>query len=378
MIKEDIKAILDKIGTTELTVEEQAKVDLWIFQLHQRDESMLTEEAIKSASSHIWRRLDIPDVSLAPKSPVHLWYRWAMVAALFMAVVATSLFILYQQADTPTALADIDQISPGKDGATLTLADGKKVRLSDAMNGPIADEAGVSITKSADGQLIYALKSDSADANKENTLSTSNGETYQVRLPDGTRVWLNAGSSLTYTSKLVQAGQRRVKLVGEAYFEVAKDRSKPFIVSTGTQEVEVLGTSFNVNAYKDEPVTSTTLVEGSIKIKTDKGAHLVRPGEQAINTGKDIRIVRTDTENITDWKDGDFYLNHVDFKVAMRKIGRWYDVDIIYDGSVPEGLESGGWISRDKPLSQVLKSIESSGMVRFKIHGRSIHVARGR
>src|SRR5690606_11389011 len=130
-------------------------------------------------------------------------------------------------------------VAPGAQGATLTLADGKKVRLSDALSGTIAEEAGVSITKSADGQLIYALKGNGADANKENTLSTSNGETYQVRLPDGTQVWLNAGSSLTYAPKLVQAGQRRVKLVGEAYFEVAKDRTKPFIVRTGTQQVEV-------------------------------------------------------------------------------------------------------------------------------------------
>ncbi|MFD2556691.1 FecR family protein [Sphingobacterium tabacisoli] len=375
MIKEDIKVILDKIGTTELTVEEQAMVDLWLFQLHQRDDSMLSEEAIKSASSQIWTRLDIPDTSPVSKKPFRLWHRWAMVAAIFIAVVASSVFILYRQGAS-TALADIDQVSPGKDGATLTLADGRVIVINDLTVGDIAEQSGVLITKGVDGQLVYELSGVGGVEDQENTLSTSNGETYQVRLPDGSKVWLNAGSSLTYSPQLVHAGRRRVKLAGEAYFEVAKDKSKPFIVQTRTQEVEVLGTSFNVNAYLDEPVASTTLIEGSIKIKTEKSERFVKPGEQAVNNGKDIQIVRTDVENCIDWKEGDFYLNHVDFKVAMRKIARWYDMEVVYDGSIPDGMESGGWIARDKPLSQVLKSIESSGMVKFKIVGRTIHVVR--
>ncbi len=376
MIKEDIKAILDKIGTTELTVEEQVKVDLWLFQLHQRDESMLSEEAIKSASSQIWTRLDIPDVSMVSKRPVRLWHRWAMVAALFVAVVATSVFILYRQGDTPAALADIDQISPGKDGATLTLADGRQVKLTDLSNGTVAQESGIRITKSVDGQLVYEVSGAGVTEDRENTLSTANGETYQVRLPDGSKVWLNAGSSLTYSPQLVHNGQRRVKLAGEAYFEVAKDKTKPFIVQTPTQEVKVLGTTFNVNAYSDEPVTRTALVEGSIKVRTATSESLVRPGEQAINSGGEIQISRADLDHITDWKDGDFNLNDVDFKAAMRKIARWYDVEIIYDIALPRDMQAGGWISKSKPLSQVLKSIEASGMVRFKVDGRKVHVLR--
>lgn len=374
-MQKDIKPILEKVESGTYNGEEERIAKLWLFQLRSKDLDQISEAELEDTSEQIWNRLQ-PDAA-TPVRRFKGWQRIGAVAAAIL-VIAFGFYFYYdkKQLGLESASGLVQDVAPGAQGATLTLADGKKVRLSDALSGAIAEESGVSITKSADGQLIYSLKGNSADVNKENTLSTSNGETYQLRLPDGTRVWLNTGSSLTYAPKLVQAGQRRVKLVGEAYFEVAKDRSKPFIVRTGTQQVEVLGTSFNVNAYLDEPVTSTTLVEGSIKIKTEKGEHLVRPGEQAINTGKDIRIVRTETENITDWKDGDFYLNHVDFKVAMRKIARWYDVDIVYDGSVPEGLESGGWISRDKPLSQVLKSIESSGMVRFRKEGRTIHVIR--
>lgn len=374
-MQKDIKPILEKVESGTYNEEEERIAKLWLFQLRSKDLDQISEAELEDTSEQIWNRLQ-PDAA-TPVRRFKGWQRIGAVAAAIL-VIAFGFYFYYdkEQLGLESASGLVQDVAPGAQGATLTLADGKKVRLSDALSGTIAEESGVSITKSADGQLIYALKGNGADVNKENTLSISNGETYQLCLPDGTRVWLNTKSSLTYAPKLVQAGQRRVKLVGEAYFEVAKDRSKPFIVRTGTQQVEVMGTSFNVNAYLDEPVTSTTLVEGSIKIKTEKGEHLVRPGEQAINTGKDIRIVRTETENITDWKDGDFYLNHVDFKVAMRKIARWYDVDIVYDGSVPEGLESGGWISRDKPLSQVLKSIESSSMVRFRIEGRTIHVIR--
>jgi transmembrane sensor len=207
-------------------------------------------------------------------------------------------------------------------------------------------------------------------------LSTAKGETYQLRLADGSKVWLNAASSLTYTASLNGNGERRVKLDGEAYFEVAKDKNHPFIVETAKQQVQVLGTHFNINSYADEPMVTTTLLEGSVKVShlTSHVSQLLKPGQQALNKNDHITVINANMEQVMDWKQGDFYLNHVDFKTAMRKIARWYNVDVVYDASVSDATESGGWISRNNKLSEVLQSIEAAGQVHFKVEGRKITV----
>lgn len=264
--------------------------------------------------------------------------------------------------------------APGKAGATLTLASGKKIRLTDAANGQLANESGIGISKTADGQLVYEIKGTKSEPDKINILSTSKGETYSIRLPDGSLVYLNAASSLTYTTSLIKHGKRIVKLRGEGYFEVFKDKAHPFVVETDQQQVEVLGTHFNINAYEDEPATSTTLLEGSVKIiKSDK-EQLLKPGEQALNNGNTIKVVKINPENSIDWKDGDFYLERVNFKTAMRKIARWYDMEVQYDVTITDDIESGGWVSRNNKLSEVLKALESTGLAHFRIEGRKIYV----
>lgn len=337
-----------------------------------------------------------------PKRRVRsMWPRMAIAAALTAIVLGVGLF--YFNGDTNNKSGQVayrNDVNPGVRGATLTLASGRKIRLSDAVNGELAKEAGVLITKSADGKLVYEIKESAQGADKMNTLSTANGETYQVRLPDGSLVYLNAASSLTYSATLMEQGKRIVRLKGEAFFEIAKvtrprtslsrrgatvnqhnDRV-PFIVETGSQRVEVLGTHFNVMAYGDEPAVSTTLVEGSVSVssmrrgKVAENEVILKPGEQALNNGHDIKISLANLENITDWKDGDFFLNHLNFKTAMRKIARWYNVEMIYDQSVPDDIQSGGWISRSRQLSDVLKHIASSGQVHFKVEGRKVYVSR--
>jgi len=265
-------------------------------------------------------------------------------------------------------------IAPGRVGATLTLANGKKIRLSDAKNGELAKEAGITIHKSANGQLVYEIASEKGSAGHVNTLSTSKGETYKLRLPDGTQIWLNAASNLTYTTNLVRNGKRIVQLDGEAYFEVSKDKKHPFMVESNGQSVEVVGTHFNVNAYKDEPQIATTLLEGAVKVRVKEKVQLIHPGQQVVNDGKRLYVNKVNPEDITDWKEGDFFLNHVDFKTAMRKIARWYNVEIIYDVAVPDDLESGGWMSRRNNLSTVLKAIEGTGLARFRLEGKKVHV----
>lgn len=265
--------------------------------------------------------------------------------------------------------------NPGTAGATLTLANGKRIKLSTMENGQLAEEGGVKIKKTAKGEIIYEILDAAGNHQALHTLSTTNGETFQLTLPEGSKVWLNSASSLTYTTSIKKSGKRMVQLVGEAYFEIARDKSHPFIVKTASQEVEVLGTHFNINSYKDEPFTATTLLEGSVKVSSKVGNQILKPGEQSIINDRALRVHPVNVENTIDWKNGDFVLNNQNFKTALRKIGRWYDVEVIYDSSIPDDIESGGWISRKAKLSEVLKSIESTGQVRFRIENKKIYVS---
>ncbi|SDK65295.1 FecR family protein [Pedobacter sp. ok626] len=302
---------------------------------------------------------------------IKLWPRIAGVAAaVAVLAICVYFFVAPDRSKNQIEYAkDHVDIQPGRKGATITLGNGKVIRLSELQSGVsvgadrLAYADGTSVDKGADVEL----------KNQTLTASTANGQTYTFTLSDGTKVWLNAGSKISFAQQFINT-TRDVLVEGEAYFEVAKDKHHPFIVRTKGQQIEVLGTHFNVNSYHDEPGTATTLLEGSVKISAGNVQKIIKPGEQAINRSGMIAVREIDVENYVDWKNGDFNLNHIEFKTAMRKIARWYDMEIIYDASVPDNMESGGWISRDKPLSTVLKSIESSGLVKFKVTGKKIYV----
>jgi len=300
------------------------------------------------------------------------------------------------------SLAYAEDIKPGSVGATLTLANGKTIKLSDATNGELAKEAGVTIKKTADGQLIYEIASSSASSRndgaetKTNTLSTAKGETYQVKLPDGTAVWLNAASRLTYSATLNQQGHRRVALEGEAYFQVAKDKKHPFIVESKGQRVEVLGTHFNINAYADEGATKTTLLEGSVSVSSlregttkqpspsrnaprndGKGhtATILKPNQQATLKGETLTMKQVDPSESIAWKNGYFSFTDENIQTVMQIISRWYNVEISYEGKITkEGFN--GKISRFKKLSEVLNMLEDTRLVHFKIEGRRVIVKK--
>ena len=305
-----------------------------------------------------------------------LWPSIAAAASIVFAVGLGGYVYFNQEKETITHESSYaNDVAPGREGATLTLANGKKIRLSDATNGELAKEAGVTISKSADGQLRYEIKEDSRDISKINTLSTAKGETYQVRLPDGSLVWLNAASSLTYSANLVERGKRRVRLDGEGYFEVAKDKAHPFVVESRGQEVEVLGTHFNVNAYNDEDKIKTTLFEGSVKVFHTNNEILLKPGEQATLSENKLSVSEADTEEVLAWKDGDFIFNREPIESVMRKLERWYDIEVIYRGEVPtDGFQ--GAISKFKNISQVLKLLEQTKVASFKIEGRRVIVKK--
>ena len=300
-------------------------------------------------------------------------------AAAIVVTLSAGLFFYMNKPDVSNNIVTLKgaDITPGRSSATLTLADGRKILLAATVNGQLAKESGVTITKNADGELIYEISDQSGLPGRNqsyNTLSTMKGEQYQVRLPDGSRVWLNAASSLRYPTTFSAQQRRQVDLNGEAYFEVAKDKNHPFIVNAKGQQVEVLGTHFNINGYKDEALTKTTLLEGSVRVN---GKTTIRPGEQATGDAYHMKVTKADVDAATDWTNGDFIFNESDdFKSAMRKVARWYDVDIIYDAEANTDMELRGWISRKNKLSVVLQRIASTGKVHFKIEGRRVTVTR--
>lgn len=306
---------------------------------------------------------------------------WPGIAAVAAAAALLVLGVYFFNAPGPivnrkaTTINQSD-IAPGKNGATLTLANGKKIKLSDVDRGELAREANVTITKTADGQLVYEVKSSGFTQTKEKTniLSTAKGETYQIKLPDGSLVYLNAASSLTYNAALIESGKRMVKLNGEAYFEIAKDRSHPFIVKTETQEVTVLGTHFNINSYADEPAVKTTLLEGAIKISGSGAIRQLHPGQQAVQTPKGIEIVAADEEEAMAWRNGKIVFHNEPLTSIMRKIARWYDVQIVYGPGVEE-VSFMGSVSRTANISEVLQFFERTENIRFTVEGRTVTVS---
>lgn len=273
-----------------------------------------------------------------------------------------------------------NDIEAGDDKAILILGDGTTIVLDDAQNGILANQGGNSILKAAEGELIYSFTEESvkpADKSAEqviyNTIETPKGGKFQVRLPDGSKVWLNAASSLRFPTSF-SGSKRQVELKGEAYFEVAHDDSKLFEVNTRNQIVQVLGTHFNINAYADEPTVNTTLLEGSVRVSDVRTniSQLLKPGEQS-QLAERIEIVSVkNTSEAVAWKEGYFQFNEADIETVMRQIERWYDVTVKYEGDIPL-YRFGGEIERSLSLLQVLKILEKT-KVHFRLEGREVIV----
>ncbi|MCX2453940.1 FecR family protein [Pedobacter sp. PLR] len=304
--------------------------------------------------------------------------RWAAAAVAVLAIGIGGYYLSSMPAKlNGDAISNVEQkgehILPGGNKAVLTLSDGSQIELDDMANGEIAKESGVKITKTADGRLLYTVREGLAHVKPAfNTISTPRGGQYQVALPDGTMVWLNAASSLKYPSSFT-GKDRLVALTGEAYFEVAKDKKRPFKVKTEQQEVEVLGTHFNINAYDDEEVVKTTLIEGSVKVKlpSNKSA-VLKPGQQSVVLN-DIKVNQVDANSAIDWKQGLFWFNDESIYSIMRQFSRWYNIEVEYRGDV-RNVRFGGQVSRMKNLAQVLRIMELTKSIQFKVEGNKIIV----
>lgn len=308
------------------------------------------------------------------------WIRKYAAAAAVAAILLTVIGI-YRAIDPPrdtegsmTERRILNDALPAGNKATLTMSNGKTIVLDRAQNGILAEQGNVMVNKEKDGQLIYEVAGNSADPEIAfHTLSTPRGGQYQIVLPDGSKVWLNAASSLTFPVSF-KGKERAIELTGEAYFEIEKNPSKPFKVKSGTTEIEVLGTHFNVMAYNNESSMKTTLLEGAVKIKNDGKVNILSPGQQAVlNKDGLMKVVRPiDPREAIAWKNGLFQFNNTELDVIMREAARWYDLDISYAGPVPQRRFTGK-ISRNVKASELLSILKYTG-VRFEIRGKKIIV----
>lgn len=302
---------------------------------------------------------------------------WAVLLAFVVLLVAGGYWGWQHRAaptvaQRPARPAAPKALRPGHNQALLTLADGRTVLLDQAHLGLLAQQGGSQVQKTADGQLRYAA-STGAGALLYNTVATPRGGQYQLTLPDGSQVWLNAASSLRFPVAFTGA-ERRVELTGEAYFEVAKDAQHPFKVAARGAEVTVIGTHFDVQAYDDEPALATTLLEGAVRLGQGTQQALLRPGQQARcwATGT-IQVRDVEVQHAVAWKNGYFVFNDEPIEAIMRQVARWYDVDVQYQGTLTN-RDFNGKISRYKDAADVLRVLELTGAVHFTTQGRRIVV----
>ncbi|WP_316847875.1 FecR family protein [Pedobacter psychrodurus] len=369
------KDLLKKYQSGLCTEEEEAWLESWYLNLNETSKESVPAVALAEDRRNNWALIN----ARTKYKPRPMWLSLS-AAALLLCTLSIGIYfymIKYHVIGTPKAEV-AQEIAPGGNKAFLTLADGRRISLTDVGNGELAEQAGIKITKAADGQLVYTIQEEQEQPNIQtvtyNTIETPRGGQYQILLPDGTKVWLNAASSLKYPTTFIGADKRQVELKGEAYFEVAHNKAQPFLVITPAfktngkaHEVEVLGTHFNINAYADEPAIITTLLVGSVKVNDQ----LLKPGYQSVFENNKIKISEADPEAAVAWKNGDFVFNGQDGETSLRMLSRWYDVEID-DSENLKNLHFGGVVSRSQNLSAVIKMLQATGDLKFKVEGRRI------
>lgn len=318
-----------------------------------------------------------PVVELKRGSKVVKWRRIAVAASVLLVIGVGAYFFLSRKTKESTEIVNVpvpvDIKAPQTNRAVITLADGTTVYLDSTANGQLAMQDNVKLVKLADGQIVYEPAGRNPQSVSYNTLTNPRGsKVIDMTLADGSRVWLNAGSSVTYPV-VFTGNERNVHITGEAYFEVASDVSKPFYVAKGDVRVQVLGTHFNVNAYEDEEDIRVTLYEGSVKVSRRAQFVMLKPGQQAVAGQSVLRINHSpDLEEVIAWKNGLFTFDKADIKAVMRQLARWYDLEVEYRSGTTGDL-FGGSMQRDLPLSKVLEFLKKSE-VRFEVEGKKVIV----
>ena len=379
MQQEEIDQLLEKKHAGNCTPEEIAFLESWYLQWNKELLLDLTAEELHEDLLDIKAMNTIlPSESKSKKLKQSL-----LIAASLFLILSTGLFFYLQTQIRKNSVYDLalHDIDPGSNKASITLANGQKLDLNNLKGGVLIDKSGLAYS---DGTNISQMNPAPEGIVQQLTLATPKGGQYQITLADGTRVWLNAASALKFPSSFAGLKERRVELTGEAYFEVKHNAKQPFRVQTASQIAEDLGTSFNINSYTDEATAKTTLIEGAMQVQSLKDhqakkqtAQVLSPGQQvSVAANGMINVRPVNTAEALGWKNGDFVFDGENLKSAMRKIARWYDVEITYetDENASSKLILDGLVSRKSKLSEVLKWIETVSNVRFKIEGRRVTV----
>jgi transmembrane sensor len=351
-----IAALISRHRAGTLNNTDQQQLDNWLAEnpanreLLEEVDIQTEDPALKASANRVYEAIGF-------RKPVREITRWWWAAAVI--ALGVGAYLLY-----PTKqqlIVQKKEIKPGKDQATLTLADGSVIPLDSTTNGIISKQGNARITKLPNGELVYTREGSSTQEVMYNTMSTPRGGQYKLTLPDGSKAWLNAASSITYP---VAFNERSVTIKGEVYFEIAKNENMPFHVKAENIIIDVLGTHFNIMAYEDEPAIKTTLLEGAIKVN----GHLLKPGQQSVNE----RIINdADVEEAVAWKNGLFEFNQQNIVSIMQQISRWYDVDIKYEGNI-KSKSFTGQISRYANITAVLQKMELTGGIHFKVSDRTV------
>ena len=330
-------------------------------------EKQLPEERATQILSNILRRpAEAAVVRQLPEQRKN-GRRWAWRAAAAVVILTAGMggyrFLSGRWQDRMADVRSLPHdVAPGSNKAVLTLANGTTIVLDSARSGKLTQQGGVSVIKLDSGRLAYASPVEKPDRALYNTLTTPRGGQYQLTLPDGSRVWLDAASSIKYPTAFT-GKEREVEMTGEAYFEIAKNTGMPFVVKAGGTTTTVLGTHFNINAYEDERTLITTLLEGSVKFGCGKEEKVLHPGQQAVLNAetRSFTVKEADTYQAVAWKNGQLDFDNKDLPAIMRQISRWYDIDINFQ-STYDGATFGGGISRQLNLSHVLRLLDKSGV----------------
>lgn len=369
MDQQEASRLLDRYLNHQCTAEEQVLVEQWYEGLVQESGWELEGSRREEAGLELKQRID-RELGWAPRTRTRsiVWY----AAAAVLVLIGVALFFTLRTPQQP-ASPPLAEITAGGNKATLTLASGQTISLDDAKDGNIAQQGQSAVSKTA-GRVVYTPGSEETNI-LFNTLSTPKGGQYQLELPDGSKVWLNALSSIKFPTAF-KGATRQVSIKGEVYFEIAKNASQPFHVTVNEMEVEVIGTHFNIAAYADEAFIRTTLLEGKVKV-TGRDAVTISPGQQAVmSSGPGKQTVQVlnnvNTDQVTAWMNGYFQFSQSGIEDVMKQIARWYDIEVRYEGKMTSRKFSGE-ISRASNLSEVLKGLTITG-INVRREGRTIVV----
>ncbi|QPH40314.1 FecR family protein [Pedobacter endophyticus] len=370
MNQEELQHLLRKYNNHEASPEERRMVEDWYERVNgdtPNNESFELSALKETMFDHVQLRIGSGQTP-PQKRTFKLYQSWLFKAAILFLVLVGGTYLYFAKTDTnfvaSNQFSKTKQIKPGGDNAILHLADGSQIVLNEAADGQVADQPGVEITKTKSGELIYKFTGQSNTQEvKYNTITTPRGGQYHLILVDGTDVWLNANSSIKFPT-IFANNTRKVQITGEVYFEVSKDKSKPFIVNTNQTSIKVLGTHFNVNAYDDEECQRTTLLEGSIELSKGKEKQLILPGQQA-STYKTSDLIKLkevdDLDAVIAWKNGYFQFERADLQSVMRQISRWYDTEVTYNGKIPT-KEYSGKMPRNAEVNKLIEMLAYTGI----------------